>query len=89
LPRKKRKTRPRPRRAKRERRRKVQSRSARRGRTKRAEVPSQYRALAAILMFLYMLRLIDEKALNRIYKTLTPKKARTRRKRRIRKTRRK
>jgi hypothetical protein len=89
LPRKKRRTRPRPRRAKREGQRKVQSRSARRGRTKRAEVRSQYRALAAILMFLYMLRLIDEKALNRIYDTLSPRKARSRRKRRIRKSRRK
>jgi hypothetical protein len=50
-------------------------------------VQPQYRALVAVLMFLYMLRLIDQKALNRIYGTLSPKRARTRRKRRTRKSR--
>lgn len=43
-----------------------------------------YRTLLAILMFLYMLRLIDENSFKRVEATLNPKKATKRRRRRRR-----
>jgi len=47
---------------------------------KPAVIQPRYRALVAVLMFLHMLKLIDEKTLNRIYATLSPKKAKRKRK---------
>jgi len=43
------------------------------------EVTIHYRSLLAILMFLYMLRLIDEKTFNKIKDALYPPRAKKRR----------
>lgn len=50
----------------------------RRPRGKRKAVPREthFNALLVVLMFLYMLRLMDEKTFKRIQKDLTPKKRR-------------
>jgi hypothetical protein len=55
----------------------------RRPRSKRKSVPREthVNALIVILMFLYMLRLMDEKTFKRIQKDLAPKKRKIKRRR--------
>jgi hypothetical protein len=46
---------------------------------KQAYAAAHYRSLLAILMFLYMLKLIDDRAFNRIKEVLYPRRAVSRR----------
>jgi hypothetical protein len=56
----------------------VAAKKVRRGKSA-DEVATHYRSLLAILMFLYMLRLIDEKTFNKIKNALYPPRAKKRR----------